>query len=198
MMINMILIINHTKDYQRKKREILASENQKEYTIDDDSCWKIGFLGPYYYNKADPKTFVYCGTQMVFNTAKTSYKYFVISIWVFIIGLLIIVFGYPFYLEYTNQLVDVAIENNVIVVDSPLYDAKINLDNINELTINTPVANINMESSELRPLARYTGSGTPSSSYYYDGTNYYTVWVDTGAHRNHPVKFCYANQLIGG
>lgn len=135
MMINMILIINHTKDYQRKKQEILASENQKEYTIDDDSCWKIGFLGPYYYNKADPKTFVYCGTQMVFNTAKTSYKYFVISIWVFIIGLLIIVFGYPFYLEYTNQLVDVAIENNVIVVDSPLYDAKINLDNINKVEL---------------------------------------------------------------
>ena len=135
MMINMILIINHTKDYQRKKQEILASENQKEYTIDDDSCWKIGFLGPYYYNKADPKTFVYCGTQMVFNTAKTSYKYFVISIWVFIIGLLIIVFGYPFYLDYTNQLVDVAIEDNVIVVDSPLYDAKINLDNINKVEL---------------------------------------------------------------
>ena len=74
----------------------------------------------------------------------------------------------------------------------------LNLDNINELTINTPVANINMESSELRPLAKYTGSGTPSSSYYYDGANYYIVWVDTGAYRNHPVKFCYTNQLIGG
>lgn len=135
MMINLILIINHTKEYQNKKREILSNSNQKEYTIDDDACWKIGFLGPYYYNKADPKTFVYCGTQMVFNTAKTSYKYFVICIWVFVIGLLIILFGYPFYLDYTNQLVDVAIENNVIVVDSPLYDAKINLDNINKVEL---------------------------------------------------------------
>ena len=141
MMINLILIINHTKEYQNKKREVLSNSNQKEYTIDDDACWKIGLFGPYYYNKSDPKTFVYCGTQMTFNTAKAGYKYFIIGIWTFIIGLLIIVFGYPFYLEYTNQLVDIFIENNVVVVDSPLYETEIDLDNVNKVELTDDLGN---------------------------------------------------------
>lgn len=66
----------------------------------------------------------------------------VIGIQTFIIGLLIIIFGYPFFLEYTNQLVDIFIENNIVIIDSPLYKTKIDLDNVNKVELTDDITYI--------------------------------------------------------
>lgn len=137
MVINLFIIIDKSKKYQTKKQKLLQNKINYEYNIYDDDCWKIGLFGPSYYNKADPKTLVTSpiGTQMIFNTARPAYKYFVMAIWSFIIGLLVLIFGYPGYLDLTNQLADLSIENNVIVVSSPFYDVKIDIEDINDISI---------------------------------------------------------------
>lgn len=130
--ICIFITINKANNYQTKKKEILNYYNQKEYTISNDDCWKIGLTGPQYYNKADPRTIVDApnGTQIMFNAAKPAYKYFIIGIWTFVIALLLGIFGYPYYLDITNRLVDLSIYDNQIIVDSPLYNTKISLENV--------------------------------------------------------------------
>lgn len=133
--INIILVLQKSQQYQKQKTELL--QNRQEYTIDDDDCWKIGLLGPSYYNEANPKTLLSSplGTQMIFNTAKPAYKAFVIGIWAVILTFLLWIFGYPYYLDLTHQLVDVTIENNAIIVDSPFYETAIPLETINDIEI---------------------------------------------------------------
>lgn len=140
-LINIILVLQKSQQYQRQKTELL--QNHEEYTIDDDICWKIGLLGPSYYNEANPKTLVSSplGTQMMFNTAKPAYKAFVIGIWAVILSFLLWIFGYPYYLDFTHQLVDVTIENNTIIVDSPFYDVMIPLEAVDHIEITDDLGN---------------------------------------------------------
>lgn len=137
LIICIIFVISKANSYQTKKAEILNYYKQKEYTISNDDCWKIGIFGPKYYNKADPRTIINApnGTQIMFNSAKPAYKYFVISVWTFIIVLLVGLFGYPYYLDVTNSLVDLSINDNYIIVDSPLYEAKIDLEAITKVEL---------------------------------------------------------------
>lgn len=139
--VNIILVLQKSQKYQKQKTELL--QNHEEYTIDDDDCWKIGLLGPSYYNETNPKTLVSSplGNQMIFNTAKPAYKVFVTAIWAIILAFVLWIFGYPYYLDITHQLVDVTIENNSIMVDSPFYDVTIPLDTINDIEITEDLGN---------------------------------------------------------
>lgn len=139
--INIILVLQKSQKYQKLKGELL--QNHEEYTIDDDDCWKIGLFGPSYYNETDPKTLVSSplGTQMMFNTAKPAYKAFVIGIWAIILTFLLWIFGYPYYLDVTHQLVDISIKNDNIVIDSPFYDAMISLEDIQNIEMTDDLGN---------------------------------------------------------
>ena len=132
LMICVALVLIKANRYHRKKTEILNHYHESEYVVSDDSCWKIGLLGPTYYNAADPRTFISNGSQMTFNTAKASYKIFVISIIAFIVALLLWLIGYPYYLDKTNQLVDLSINDQIVMVDSPFSDARIDLTTVNK------------------------------------------------------------------
>ena len=72
------------------------------------------------------------GTQMTFNTAKPAYRIFIIGIWTFVIALLLWLFGYPYYLDITNNLVNLSLTDQAVVVDSPFYDVSIDLQKVNK------------------------------------------------------------------
>jgi len=75
------------------------------------------------------------GTQMTFNTAKKAYHYFIISIFSIIIIFLTWLFGYPYYLDLTNNLVNLSLQNNNIVISSQFYHHVINIENVNKVEI---------------------------------------------------------------
>lgn len=134
MILCVIIIVIKANHYREKKAKILAHYNECEYTISNDDCWKIGWFGPTYYNKADPRTLISApnGTQMTFNTAKPAYRIFIIGIWTFVIALLLWLFGYPYYLDITNNLVNLSLTDQAVVVDSPFYDVSIDLQKVNK------------------------------------------------------------------
>ena len=134
MILCVIIIVIKANHYREKKAKILAHYNECEYTISNDDCWKIGWFGPTYYNKADPRTLISApnGTQMTFNTAKPAYRIFIIGIWTFVIALLLWLFGYPYYLDLTNNLVNLSLTDQAVVVDSPFYDVSIDLQKVNK------------------------------------------------------------------
>ncbi|WP_296880417.1 PH domain-containing protein [Thomasclavelia sp.] len=127
---NLLLIIYKTNQFQSKKKELLNATENKEYNISNDDCWRYGIFGYSYYNKADPKMFTNCGSQMIFNSAKPAYKYFIVSLIMIFASILIFIFGYPLYLDYHHQLVDLSLNHNIISVDSPFYQTEIDLDNV--------------------------------------------------------------------
>lgn len=135
--IAIVLTLYKIKDYRNKKDEILSHFNENSYSISDDDCWKIGLIGPVYHNPYDPRTLVSMpgGTQLTFNTAKKSYRYFVIGFITLMLCFLIWIFGYPYYLDITNNLVDLSLEKNEIVITSDFYNSHITLDKIEKLEI---------------------------------------------------------------
>lgn len=135
--IAIVLTLYKIKDYRNKKDEILSHFNENSYSISDDDCWKIGLIGPIYHNPYDPRTLVSMpgGTQLTFNTAKKSYRYFVIGFITLMLCFLIWIFGYPYYLDITNNLVDLSLEKNEIVITSDFYNSHITLDKIEKLEI---------------------------------------------------------------
>ncbi|WP_455684247.1 PH domain-containing protein [Thomasclavelia sp.] len=135
--IAIVLTLYKIKDYRNKKDEILSHFNENSYSISDDDCWKIGLIGPVYHNPYDPRTLVSMpgGTQLTFNTAKKSYRYFVIGFITLMLCFLIWIFGYPYYLDITSNLVDLSLEKNEIVITSDFYNSHITLDKIEKLEI---------------------------------------------------------------
>lgn len=136
-LICLIMTVIKANDYQNKKRQILHHYNEHEYTISNDDCWKFGFFGPTYYNKADPRTLVSIpnGTQLTFNTAKKTYQVIIISIWCFVLALLLWLFGYPYYLDINKELVDLSINEHQLIIDSPFYATTIALDDVNKIEL---------------------------------------------------------------
>ncbi|MFQ8705030.1 MAG: PH domain-containing protein [Thomasclavelia sp.] len=135
--IAIILTLYKVKDYYNKKAEILSFFNESNYSLSDDDCWKIGLMGPVYHNPYDPRTLVSMpgGTQLTFNTAKNGYRYFIIGVISIIFCFLVWLFGYPYYLDITHNLVDLSLKNNKIEITSEFYNFNIDIDTIEKLEI---------------------------------------------------------------
>ena len=136
-LISIIITLYKVHDYRNKKANILLHFKETNYTISDDDCWKIGIFGPVYYNPYDPRTLISMpgGSQLTFNTAKKSYRYFVGGIILTIILFLTWLFGYPYYLDLTNNLVDLSLQNNEIIISSQFYHHVIDTSNIEKIEI---------------------------------------------------------------
>ena len=135
--ITTILTLYKIKDYHNKKTELLSHYNECSYSLSSDDCWKIGLMGPAYYNPYDPRTLVSMpgGMQLTFNTAKKGYRYFIIGFISVILCFLIWIFGYPYYLDITNNIVDLSLQNNKIIVTSEFYNFDIDIAKIERLEI---------------------------------------------------------------
>lgn len=142
-LVSILLTLYKVNDYRNKKITILKHFNEINYTISDDDCWKIGLFGPVYYNPYDPRTLIPMpsGTQLTFNTAKKSYRYFIISILSVIVIFLTWLFGYPYYLDLTNNLVNLSLHNNEIVISSQFYNQSIDIENIKKIEITDDLGN---------------------------------------------------------
>lgn len=142
-LVSILLTLSKVNDYRNKKITILKHFDKINYTISDDDCWKIGLFGPIYYNPYDPRTLIPMpsGTQLTFNTAKKNYHYFIISILTIIVIFLTWLFGYPYYLDLTNNLVSLSLQNNEIVISSKFYNQIINIKNIKKLEITDNLGN---------------------------------------------------------
>ncbi|MFQ7311453.1 hypothetical protein B5F37_03000 [Drancourtella sp. An210] len=116
-------------EYGREKQYELASEVVYEY--DEETYWDVGWFGLRYSNPYDPQVFKENnsgGLNLTVNQAARKGKWMTAGIILFCAGIALFVvwqFAYPKYLDEKGLLADLVIEDGVIRVTGPLYNAKI-------------------------------------------------------------------------
>lgn len=138
-----------------------ALQNVTLYTYNEDDYWKFGLFGLYYDNPYDPSVFKSNnsgGLNLNLNRAKPSSKVF----WCAALGIPLLIcaltFGYPWYLDTTHTLVDIAIQEESIKIESKLYRKSISLSSIDKIEMTKNLG---------------SGSKTSGTSTFHYGTGTY-------------------------
>ena len=130
----LILVFSCFKQMRKQEDSYMAQMKSPYLTPDEDDYWDVCMFGLYYSNPYDHAFFksTPSGMQVTFNMAKPAAK---IIGWIFAILLILffaILFGYPYYLSSTKQIVDVQIHNHTVVIDSPFYEKEIPMKEIHK------------------------------------------------------------------
>lgn len=154
LLLFLLLIFFSIRQMRRQETAYMKAIETPYYTADEDDFWHVGALGLYYNNPYD-NSFMKTtpsGMQITFNMAKPIVR---IVIWIFCVALfafLFGLFGYPYYLSKTGQLVDVSIQHDSVVIDSPFYSKEIAIEDIQKVTL------LNKKIEGVRTMGTDTGS----------------------------------------
>lgn len=121
----------------QQERKLIQQAGNLYLEEDEDDYWIVGVFGTTYHNPFDHELIKTSpsGMNIILNTGKMSVK---ITIFMFVLGVcafLSYIFAYPFYLDVSNQLVDVKQQQNNILIDSPFYDKMIAVQDITKVTL---------------------------------------------------------------
>lgn len=123
------------------RRQQLILKDAVIYSYDEDDYWHYGLFGLSYNNPYDPNVFKENnsgGLNVSVNSARGAGKWiwactavFVVLIGAFLAWQL----GYPRFLDMKGRLVDLSVENEQLIVESPVYHGKIPLNSLKQVSL---------------------------------------------------------------
>lgn len=115
------IIMGLIRKYRKEKKKCLSF--QKQEVVDEDAFWSFGFFGPMYHNPYDPRWFrsISRSGQYCINGAKPLVHIASVLCVFGGVGLLTWYDVLPTLYHSQHALVDIRLENNQVIVDSPFY-----------------------------------------------------------------------------
>lgn len=110
------------------------------FSGDEDDYWHMGRFGLYYDNPYDPavlKTNNSGGLNMNLNRGRLGSWIFWLAVWLVVAVPFIYFIGYPYYVDFAGELVDIKIsdDSSTLDIDGAFYHASVSLEEMSSLQL---------------------------------------------------------------